>query len=498
MLQDATLRVMLKYQDLIYSARSVDNYQKLREAYVLHCVNHVHIARTRLRAHDEELKKTHGATEFRDQGFTQPTVLIMLPTRNDCFNVVNTLISYSCTEQHHNKARLKESFSINEDEETLDKRKPADFIAQFSGNTDDFFCLGIKFIGKSLKLFGSFYSCDVILASPLGLKVAIEKGQTDRQIPDHVPRKNDKDFLSSIEILVVDDFVGLQMQNLNHLHTVIESLNSIPKDPHGCDFSRIRDWYLDEKAAKFRQTIILTSALSAEVNSIWRGVANWHGKCKSHINYQSIIPKIGISIKQTYQLIGPSTPTSDPDVRFKAFTHVLLPQIRGAVSRGITTLLYIPSYYDFVHIRNHLDSLASPFAFGHISEYTPIPEVSRVRSFVKTGKFHFVLLTERAYWFFRPPAIKGISRIIFYQLPQVDTFLLELARWCTTIAVAPIDINMDDAVKSASHSGPTRIQPEILALFSRWDFFRLERILGSDQARTMCHVDQSSDIWEFE
>ena len=478
---------MLRYQDFLYTARLVDNYQQLREAYVLHCVNHIHILRDRLKAHNAELAANNSATEYRDQGFTRPSVLVLLPTRNDCLQVVNTLMDYSCTQTQHNQNRLKEGFSAKADEKD-DPSKPADFLARFEGNTDDFFCLGIKFMGKAMKLFGNFYTCDIIVASPLGLKVAIEKGQINREVPDHIPRKNDNDFLSSIEILVIDDFVGLQMQNLSHVHSVLESLNCVPKDPHGCDFSRIRDWYLDEKAAKFRQTIIFTSTQSAEVNSIWRGLKNWQGRCKSVINYKSILPKIGISIKQTYQLVGPSTPSSDPDVRFKAFTHVIIPQIRIAISRGITILLYIPSYYDFIHLRNHLDTVAPPIEFGHISEYTPYPEVSRVRSFIKTGKFKFVLLTERAYWFYRHPAMKGVSRVIFYQLPQVDTLFLEIARWCAPIAVPHVE---GDA---KSPNGQTQITPEMLTLFSRWDIFRLERVLGSDQARSMCHPDQTSDI----
>lgn len=48
-------------------------------------------------------------------------------------------------------------------------------MEMFKGNVDDSFRVGVKLTRKSVKLFADFYACDLIIASPLGLRMSIEK-----------------------------------------------------------------------------------------------------------------------------------------------------------------------------------------------------------------------------------------------------------------------------------------------------------------------------------
>lgn len=51
--------------------------------------------------------------------------------------------------------------------------KASSYIAMFAGNTDDCFKVGVALQGKVVRLYADFYSSDIILASPLGLRTII-------------------------------------------------------------------------------------------------------------------------------------------------------------------------------------------------------------------------------------------------------------------------------------------------------------------------------------
>lgn len=120
--------------------------------------------------------------DVQDQGFTRPSVLFLLPFRSSALDWYYAITSHtpSPTFQIENQARFISEYGLPPG--AIDKLAaaepgtyPPDHVETFKGNVDDNFRVGVKLTRKSVKMFAEFYGCDVILASPLGLRRSIEK-----------------------------------------------------------------------------------------------------------------------------------------------------------------------------------------------------------------------------------------------------------------------------------------------------------------------------------
>ena len=222
-LQCELLSVVTSYKDLLYTERSRERGESVREVYTLHCLNHVLRTRTRiLNNNAKQAAREEGEERLRDQGFTRPKVLIIAPFRESCRRIVELIINFLFPGNEKgsvaNRKRFNEDFAKIE---TARKDKPDDYYDTFEGNIDDSFKLGIAVTKKTLKLYTDFYSSDIIIASPLGLRLVTGVEGEDA--------KTDTDFLSSLEVVVVDQMEVLLMQNWDHLTTVLAQLHQQPR-----------------------------------------------------------------------------------------------------------------------------------------------------------------------------------------------------------------------------------------------------------------------------
>lgn len=471
-LESTLINPILNYRDVNFQYKSFKN-KFYRRLYTLHALNHIFKTRDRILKNTAKLhaaKEDSEELELRDQGFTRPKVLIMLPTRDACYEVVEQLIKLSGTEQQENKKKFNDQFYVKA---TPPATKPEDFRDAFKGNNNDFFCIGLKFTRKSLKLYSSFYSSDIILASPIGLSMILEN-------PDK--KKRQYDFLSSIEVLIVDKCNQIEMQNWDHVNTVMKYLNKVPKEFHDADFSRIRMWSINDQAKLLRQTLVFCEYLTPSINNLISSKSyNLSGKVKFKpiINSEnSMMNSIGLKIKQIFQRFDSQSPLQDPDSRYKYFINAILPSLLKTSSYEDGIMIFIPSYFDYLRVKNYLKT-STKFTFGSIDEYSSQSKLTKTRQEFASGKIKLLLYTERLHYF-RRYEISGVKTLIMYGLPSNPLFYKELIRFIGK-SVFKEECDLDLAL--------------VKILFSKWDAVNLEKIVGNERAPVLCN--SMNELYEF-
>ncbi|KAF3452756.1 hypothetical protein FNV43_RR03189 [Rhamnella rubrinervis] len=459
----------------------------IMDAYIMHSLNHVFKTRDLVTRNDAQLakdqenakKEIHTSDSFLDHGFTRPKILILLPFASLALRLVKRLVQLTPSGHKVNVEhmdRFSKEFGTeeiengDEDQNNSSKNgqdfgnlkpyrssKPSDFEALFGGNNKDDFLFGIKFTRRSIKLYSDFYSSDMIVASAVGLLAKI--GEADKN------KEKDVDYLSSIEVLVIDYADVIAMQNWYFLKEVVERLNHIPSKQHGTDIMRIRQWYLNGYARFYRQTMILGSYLNPEMNSLFnRHCLNYQGKVKLECEYKGVLPKVLLQVQQVYVRFDADSIENIDNARLEYFSKKVFPKFKNSVQGGV--MIFISSYFEFVRLRGFLKSQEASFCL--LPEYAKPSDISRARVWFFEGKRKIMLYTERVHFYHRYK-IRGIQNLIFYSLPERRDFYLEMVHM----------------LEGSSDMACT-------ALFSRFDLPRLERIVGTPNAKRMVKSDKDA------
>lgn len=459
--QRALFGIINKYVDLYYPRRCYANAEELRFVYCLHAVNHILKTRGRVLAHNAKLhsKPDDVPDEYRDQGLTRPKVLILLPFRHAALRVVNILAHLLSGEQQAvmNKTRFEGEYGCA-DEPSVMGKKPEDFEAMFEGNIDDNFRIGISITKKSVKLYTKFLSSDIIIASPVSLRAAMEPAEKDDS--------NERDFLSSIEMVIVDQADVLFMQNWDHVLHIFEHLNCQPKQSNGVDFSRVRMWSLNGWSKLYRQTLLFSEFDLQPLRSLFtRHSSNYAGQVQVRPNASRCAwVQIVVRMRHEFFRFAVDSPADVDDKRFDFFTSKILQLCTDASMAQ--TLVFVSSSLDFIRLRNEF--VHKEVEFVRLSEYDDAKETQRARGAFVHGRTHLALMTERFHFFRRYNHIRGIRHIVFYDLPTRPHFYAEICNWVRDLR-RPL----------AEDSATCRV------LYCKYDILRLRAVVGNERMQKL-------------
>ncbi len=505
---------LAQQRDLYYlSKRRVAEEAEHRRLYCLQAMQIAMAARSRI------LKDHKDGEECRDQGFTRAQTLIIVPFRNAAFDCISVMASLwrdresgSTGPQVENWSRFMEEYNQVEAEDDQEAEfmnesrrrdaRPADFKHTFRGNIDDCFRIGIKFTRKSMKLFADFYSADVIIASPLGLRLVIDGAEKNMK------SGGDWDFLSSLELLILDQTEIINMQNWEHLERILAHVNRIPKKAHGCDFSRVRSAFLDGVGVKLRQSLVFSRFPFPELNALL-GNEEFFANCSGAVK---IVQRGADSIELLRRVASsPAAPSffllpmrseksNLVDVmaasRFNFFCGKVLPALMrlfqaGHLPDGIC--IFIPSYFDFCQVRARMtkgrdDGLLPDFVY--LSEYCSNNEISRARSKFSNGHAKLMLVTER-FHFFRRYKVRGVRHLVFYGLPDFPEYFAE---WLEMVGNVRKEQVTDEEARKPRKLRPLRDGEldlevdDVPVLVAPLDYLKLERIVGTERARLLLEM----------
>ena len=419
------------------------------------------------------IKKSYQPNEsddinIKDQGFTYPKCLILVPYKKHARVIMEEIINI------YNKGSWKG---------ILNKKKFKEEYSEFD-SLNDCFRLGINFsyFDNKIKLYTPFDESDIIIASPLGLKLSSPNNNN----PDNAA-KNRKiyDFLSSIEILLIDFSEVFLYQNMDHLTEILSFLNKTPKNNQNIvSIDRINDTFIKGLSQSLRQSIMISHFKSLELDMIVNEYFNnVDGIINITENYVNQVEKIKNDFSEKYyahksdeyeirfefKILINLKGENEYDEKYTYFTKSIWNNLYESFEKH--TIIFVASPFDYFRLKSFYKQTSKSVCY--INEDTDKKDWQRNRLFFEQGKYKFLLYSERGH-FYKKINLKFAKNIFFYSLPEDPKIFYEM-------------IELIDPIKYQENLEKYEITTEqnqyqkfgsVISLVSPLEKYQIEKILG--------------------
>ena len=187
----------------------------------------------------------------------------------------------------------------------------------------------------------------------MGLKLINKQKDLDDENDN---RKMSYGFLSSIEVLLIEKVSIFQMQNIDHLHWILQKINNMPKHSETTgDFTKIRNYYFDNMSKFYRQTIVYSELMSAEVNSIFnKSSFNYNGIIKQKIFYKNFIGDLleKNNLRVECFRLDFQKFSDDYEQRYNYFMNQIWKKLRSN-KFNVQYVIFVSSYLEFIKLKKY-------------------------------------------------------------------------------------------------------------------------------------------------
>ena len=428
-------------------------YLALTAQLVSHVLTKVH----RVEKNNQKIKKSNQlessdlGTEspFRDQGPNRARVCVLAPFRSNCYEIVrNVLTLLELTpEEVANGENFFQEYEA-QDTRNMHAKNWEDwrrelFKGHYDDNNYDDFIVGLTFGFGKVKIFfpktaDKLLHMDMIIASPLALsRVAAEDHKTvkkhEKQKKERLDVEEDDetplddwaeepeeivvpmDFLSGLEILVVDRIDALSMQNWTNLVDVVSAANRKPVATISADIDRIEEKFLEDSSANHRQTVLICGSTyssnfaqlmtgDGESEFVGTGETNWSGRSLSRALKHGIKQQFFINVTDLMEY----------------FRSKYWKDVGGDEIRGLIIVVSHDKNYD--ELRDFLENNEGiTDCYLHETEVASHRrKLKEILKNFKTGVSRIIVVSERLLWYQRIRILTG-AHVLFFGVPVNDS-----------------------------------------------------------------------------
>ncbi|SOV22776.1 conserved protein, unknown function [Plasmodium sp. DRC-Itaito] len=458
--------------------------------------------------------------EFCDESFARPKILILCPFRYNAKEYVDIISNLIKPSEIKNKNRfvIEYDITINEKKHMKEiytkKKRTLDYINIYQGNNDDCFRLGIKILegDKKIQLYSPFCDSDILICSPLGLDIIIKESkendssQEQNEGEDNIiydenssddydmnnenngltnemrkdkninkKKKNNKhynnkkkkkklyeyDFLSSIEILLIDQIDIILMQNLLTLKTVLNFINKPLLRWGSANINRIPKYVINGFLKNYRQTIISSSIIDTNFISLIHSSNNYRSFLKLFIRNddKSVLLDLrnSLNINQYFKKIECDNILNIEESILNFFST----NVMDILTNIKQLIIFIPTYIEYLRIYELLKK--NDISFKGVNEYTNEKKILQIRKLFKFKRINILLVTGRLIYYERC-TFKGANHIIFFSPPKFLFMYSELIK------------NLSKDPNSSS-----------MCYYTKYHTYELERIVGQARTKQLIH-----------